>query len=520
MAKNPRVSIIIPTFNSEKTLAFCLQSIKNQTYPNIETIIVDSFSQDKTIQIAKQFHTKILLTKTERSAARNLGAKVSKGVFVFFVDSDMELSPMVVEECVKLSRRKKADAVIIPEESVGKGFVAQCRSMEKEMRVGGKFSEAPRFFRKNVFNHVGGFDEKLVSGEDFDLGRRIELAGYKIKRCQAKIRHHEEEMSMKKLILKTYYYGKTFPSYLRKNPSLSIKTSCPIHIAKNLKMLRKKPKTFAQLLFIKLAQYITYITSFLFNLPNTQFSQQTHRPKTNPSSEHNEKAQFTTRNFSEPETKRIMLTLKYVSSNPILDAGCGTGWLMTFLAGKGFNVIGLDISRNSLKVAQKSFSKNKVVLGSVNRIPFPNNFFGTVILFDVLEHVKEISTVLSEVRRVTKKGGHILISVPNAIGSYSLINDILKERMLMKIFPFVKLTQYETLKHHHQHIHHFSWWKKVLEKSGFSLITSCNIEIFTPLLSIFLRGKSLQHMAYYDVQKADDFPRFLASEWFMPCIKK
>lgn len=506
MAKNPKVSIIIPTFNSEKTLALCLQSIKNQTYPNIETIIVDSHSQDKTVEIAKQFGTKILLSHSERSAARNLGSKKSKGVFVLFVDSDMELSPTLIEECVNLCRRKKADAIIIPEESVGKDFVAQCRSMEKEMRVGGKFSEAPRFFKKTVFKSIGGFDENLVSGEDFDLGKRTELAGYKIGRCQAKIIHHEKEMSLKKLILKTYYYGKTLPYYMRKNPSLSIKTSCPIHIAKNLKTLRKKPKTFTQLLFIKLIEYITYIIGFLSNLLNMQFKP-THSPEK------------TSHKLSSPEAKRIELTLKHIGSNPILDAGCGTGWLMTFLARKGFNVIGLDISRGSLKTAHKSFSKNKAVLGSLDRIPFPDNQFGTVVLFDVLEHVKEISGVLSEVKRVTKKGGHILVSLPNATGSYSLINDILKERVLMKIFPFIKLATYKTLKHHHKHLHHYSWWKRLLESQGFSIITSCNIEIFTPILSIFLRDRLLQRIAYYDVQNAHSFPHFLASEWFMLCIK-
>lgn len=509
MAKKPKVSIIIPTFNSEKTLALCLRSIKKQTYPNIETIIVDSYSQDKTVEIAKKFDTKILLSHSERSTARNLGSKESTGIFLLFVDSDMELSPKVVEECVNLCCRKRAGSVIIPEVSVGKGFVAQCRSMEKEMRVGGKFSEAPRFFRKTVFNRIGGFDENLVSGEDFDLGRRTELAGYKIERCRAKIKHHEQEMSLEKLVLKTYYYGKTLPSYVRKNPSLSIKTSCPIHIAKNLKMLRKKPKTFTQLLFIKLIEYTTYAAGFLSNLLNMQFSKPKHLPEN----------KVITNSFSSPQAKRIELASKYVSSNPMLDAGCGTGWLMTFLARKGFNIIGLDLSPDSLKVAHKSFFKNKAVLGSIHAMPFPNNNFGTVILFDVLEHITEMSQALFEVKRVTKKGGHVLISLPNAMGSYSLINDILKERVLMKIFPFIRLAKYEVLKHHHKHLHHYSWWKRLLESHGFSIITSHNIEIFTPLLSILLKGKFLQRIAYCDVQNANHLPRFLASEWFILCIK-
>ncbi|MFH7873662.1 MAG: glycosyltransferase, partial [Candidatus Aenigmatarchaeota archaeon] len=51
-APKPLVSIIIPTYNSEKTLAKCLESIKNQSYKNIEIIVVDRFSKDKTAEIA------------------------------------------------------------------------------------------------------------------------------------------------------------------------------------------------------------------------------------------------------------------------------------------------------------------------------------------------------------------------------------------------------------------------------------------------------------------------------------
>jgi len=524
VSRNPKVSIIIPTFNSEGTLAVCLQSIINQMYPDIEIIVFDGYSQDKTIQIAKQFNAKILLSKSERCTARNLGAKEAKGVFVFFIDSDMELAPNVVEECVKLCFQKDVDAIIVPEESVGKGFLAKCRTIEKEMRVGGRFSEAPRFFGKEAFDSIGGFDESLVIGEDFDLGKRMETAGYKTERCKAKIKHHEEEMSTKKLVLKIYYYGKTLPLYLRKNPTLAIKTSCPIHIVKNPKLIYKYPASFGGLLFLKLVEYIAYTAGILSNLLNVQFPRSVNLKKTGNSSNTNEIAQLVPCKLSGPAAKRIELILKYMGSDPILDAGCGTGWVMAFLARNGFNVIGLDMSRNSLEVSKRLFSgteaEAKIVLGSVHQIPFPNSHFGTVVLFDVLEHVKGISMALSEVKRIIKKGGHVLITLPNATGSYSLINDVLKERVLMKTSPFKRITRYEILKHHHRHVHHYSWWAKLLEEHGFTIIKHHNIEVLTPLLSIFLDGESLKRMSYYDAQNADAFPRFVASEWFILCIKR
>ena len=53
--KNSLVSVTIPTYNSEKTLRKTLMSVKNQSYKNIEIIIIDSNSKDKTIEIAKKY---------------------------------------------------------------------------------------------------------------------------------------------------------------------------------------------------------------------------------------------------------------------------------------------------------------------------------------------------------------------------------------------------------------------------------------------------------------------------------
>ena len=54
------VSVVIPTYNSERTLEKCLKSIVDQTYKNIEIIIVDKFSEDKTVEIAKSYGARII----------------------------------------------------------------------------------------------------------------------------------------------------------------------------------------------------------------------------------------------------------------------------------------------------------------------------------------------------------------------------------------------------------------------------------------------------------------------------
>lgn len=126
MTEKHLVSVIIPTKNSESTIGKCLESVVNQTYRNVEIIVVDGFSRDGTQKIAESNGAKVVETGAERSEARNIGAKKSRGAFLFFVDSDMELDSSVIAECVKKAYEGN-DAVIIPEVSVGEGFWRDAR---------------------------------------------------------------------------------------------------------------------------------------------------------------------------------------------------------------------------------------------------------------------------------------------------------------------------------------------------------------------------------------------------------
>lgn len=208
------VSVIVPTKNSDKFLEACLKSIKNQAYKNIEIIVVDNNSSDKTIEIAKQYTDKVFTFGPERSAQRNFGAKQAKGKYLFFIDSDMELSPNVVSECVhKITANYLAS--IVPEQSFGKGFWAECKALERSFYVGVSWIEAARFFQKDAFEKVGGYDENLVSGEDWDLSQRAGKIGG-IARINSYIFHNEGELSLKKYLKKKFYYARHLAKYSKK----------------------------------------------------------------------------------------------------------------------------------------------------------------------------------------------------------------------------------------------------------------------------------------------------------------
>lgn len=104
-----KVSIIIPVYNAERFIAETIHSAINQTYKNIEIIIIDDGSTDNSYLIAKSFENKMITVVWQKnsgaSAARNYGLSLAKGKFIQFLDADDLISQTKIEEQVKLLDR-------------------------------------------------------------------------------------------------------------------------------------------------------------------------------------------------------------------------------------------------------------------------------------------------------------------------------------------------------------------------------------------------------------------------------
>ena len=86
-----KISIIIATKNEENNISRLLRSLKEQTFRDFETIIVDNNSSDQTKKIASKFTSKIFIHGPERSTQRNYGLEKAIGKYILFLDADMEL---------------------------------------------------------------------------------------------------------------------------------------------------------------------------------------------------------------------------------------------------------------------------------------------------------------------------------------------------------------------------------------------------------------------------------------------
>jgi len=212
----PKVSVIITTKNEEKNILNCIQSIESQSYPadNVELIVVDNNSSDKTKEIAKRFTDKVYNFGPERAAQRNLGIKESSGEYILYLDADMILSKNLIEESVSLSQKEGFFALYVPEKIIGEGFWIKVRDFERSF-YNATCIDAVRFGKKDKFLEIGGFDENLNGPEDWDFNRRISAIG-KTGITGSVLFHNESSFNLKLYLNKKEYYSNSFQRYAEK----------------------------------------------------------------------------------------------------------------------------------------------------------------------------------------------------------------------------------------------------------------------------------------------------------------
>lgn len=214
------VSIVIPTKDEASNIEACLQSIQNQTYQNIEIIVIDNFSSDATLQIAKKYTSNVWQKGPERSVQRNYGLiDKAQGEYAMFIDADMTLSPNLITDCVNYMQTKNCVGLHITEIITGQSYWSKVRRFERSF-YDGTVIDGVRFFKRETFINVGGFDQIMTGPEDWDLDKKLKQLG-KIKLLpnnhqKTVIYHNESEFNLVKYVKKKLYYTNSFDDYINK----------------------------------------------------------------------------------------------------------------------------------------------------------------------------------------------------------------------------------------------------------------------------------------------------------------
>ena len=275
MSKNEDtlVSVVIPVHNSEKTLDKCLESIRTQTHQKVEIIVVDSYSTDNTRRITEEYGVIFFQLEGVANRKRNFGIAQASGEYILHLDSDMVLTPKVIEECLDRCMTEGVKVLGIAEGSITLNFWAECIALGR-----GIFEDSdiqlPRFFNRSVFEKVK-FDEELFFGDDFVLYLVLKKEGYTISQTNAKVMHYEPT-SLRAMMRSYYERWKSAPVYLRKYG-----TSFSPLFTNNLRSTTKKwvtsgqflhdPIHFFGLLFIKAIRLASAIAGCLSGLMGSQF---------------------------------------------------------------------------------------------------------------------------------------------------------------------------------------------------------------------------------------------------------
>lgn len=140
----------------------------------------------------------------------------------------MVLTAGVIENCILGVERGDFGGMVIPEQSIAINFWGKVKAFERSFynEKGDPITDAARFFPRQVFFKVGGYDDTITGPEDWDLPDRIREVGYEIGRSSEKIYHNELEISPIVLFKKKFYYGINAYRYLSKRsiPVISPKT--------------------------------------------------------------------------------------------------------------------------------------------------------------------------------------------------------------------------------------------------------------------------------------------------------
>jgi glycosyltransferase involved in cell wall biosynthesis len=215
----PQVSVVIPTLNSEKTIEQCIESIKNQSYTEIETIVVDGNSLDKTPKIAAENGCKLLFSDWKPLGARFAGASASSGDYVLLLDSDQILRNDAIERSVELMPNHDTlylERIPYSTKSIlEKLFYAELRPTHRyNISPRGKLlNSGANFYRrdllvkafnaipKHLFSFVWSWDDAILNYEVSKISTNIGFVPNAI--------IHKQQMTITELWRKFFIYGKT-----------------------------------------------------------------------------------------------------------------------------------------------------------------------------------------------------------------------------------------------------------------------------------------------------------------------
>jgi len=191
--KTPRLSVVMPVYNAESTLAECLTRLFQSTVEDFEVVLVDDGSTDNTRAIASSFPLRIVPTggRVGPAAGRNLGAREAQGDVIFFIDSDVMVRPDTLSRLLGRFEEGDVDGLIGVQaaDMRYRNLPSQYKNLWMRWTYLRKEGDVPLFYttaagiRRDVFLRVGGFDQGYGNPnvEDTAFGQKLARLGVRVR---------------------------------------------------------------------------------------------------------------------------------------------------------------------------------------------------------------------------------------------------------------------------------------------------------------------------------------------------
>lgn len=227
----PKVSVIVATYNGERTLGACLRSLQRIEYPNYEVLVVNDGSTDQTAEIVREFpNVKLInqLVNQGLSVARNAGMKAATGDIIAYTDDDCRVSPhwlsylcdgLLRSECVGIG----GPNYLPPEDSAVARAVMASPGGPAAVLLNDQIAEhipgCNMAFWKWALEEIEGFDPIFErAGDDVDICWRIQQKGWQIAWHPAAFVWHARRNTVKAYLRQQYGYGEAESLLMRKHP--------------------------------------------------------------------------------------------------------------------------------------------------------------------------------------------------------------------------------------------------------------------------------------------------------------
>jgi len=155
---------------------------------------------------------------------------------------------------------------------------------------------------------------------------------------------------------------------------------------------------------------------------------------------------------------------------PVLDLGCGDGRFSRAVFDNERIDVGVDISISAVSTAQGSSNHANLLAGDASRLPFRDGIFETVFSNSVLEHIPSVENLLPEVKRVLKRGGVFVFTVPSPnFSTFLFLSSLLQSIPILRTFGNWYSNKRNNLLSHNN-IHPMGVWRNWLQAAGFPVV--------------------------------------------------